>query len=53
MKNFELAFKINGDREVEFEEFEMVQAVLCNTTAMGSRHRDHVINGKMDEWMDK
>ena len=54
MKNFELAFKmfdLNGDGEVEFEEFEMVRAVLRNTTAMGSRHCDHVINGMMDGWM--
>lgn len=52
MKNFELAFKmfdLNGDGEVEFEEFETVRAVLRNATAMGSRHRDHVINGMMDE----
>ena len=48
MKHFELAFKmfdINGDGEVEFQEFDTVQSVLLNATAMGSRHRDHVING--------
>ena len=48
MKHFELAFKmfdLNGDGEVEFDEFEMVQSVLLSSTAMGVRHRDHVING--------
>lgn len=51
MKNFELAFKmfdLNGDGEVEFDEFETVQSVLLSSTAMGVRHRDHVING---EWV--
>lgn len=48
MKHFELAFKmfdLNGDGEVEFDEFETVQSVLLSSTAMGVRHRDHVING--------
>uniref|UniRef100_A0A1X7UZ08 EF-hand domain-containing protein n=1 Tax=Amphimedon queenslandica TaxID=400682 RepID=A0A1X7UZ08_AMPQE len=47
MKHFELAFKMfdfNGDGEVEFDEFETVQSVLLSSTAMGVRHRDHVIN---------
>ncbi|XP_019851683.1 PREDICTED: calcium uptake protein 1 homolog, mitochondrial-like [Amphimedon queenslandica] len=50
MKHFELAFKmfdLNGDGEVEFDEFETVQSVLLSSTAMGVRHRDHVINGNV------
>ena len=50
MKHFELAFKmfdLNGDGEVEFDEFETVQSVLLSSTAMGVRHRDHVINGTL------
>ena len=48
-KNFELAFKmfdLNGDGEVELEEFETVRGVLRNSTGVGSRHRDHFINGE-------
>ena len=40
-------FDLNGDGEVEFDEFQTVQTVLLNSTAMGVRHRDHVINGKV------
>jgi Ca2+-binding EF-hand superfamily protein len=55
MKHFEMAFKmfdLNGDGEVEYDEFETVQAVLLNATAVGTRHRDHVINGNVASSVD-
>lgn len=47
-KQFQIAFKmfdLNGDGEVEFEEFEKVRKLLGRQTSMGMRHRDHAVTG--------
>lgn len=49
VRNFQLAFKmfdLNGDGDVELSEFETVRNVLMSSTSMGSKHRDHFINGE-------
>ena len=49
IRNFELAFKmfdLNGDGDVELSEFETVRSVLRSSTGVGSKHRDHFINGE-------
>jgi len=41
---FEIAFKmfdLNGDGDVEYEEFAKVRDVIKSQTAVGARHRDH------------
>ena len=38
-------FDLNGDGDVELSEFETVRSVLMNSTGVGSKHRDHFING--------
>ena len=46
-RRFEIAFKmfdLNGDGEVDFEEFEQVRMVVLNSTAVGRRHKDHQKN---------
>lgn len=45
---FEIAFKmfdLNGDGNVEFEEFERVRKVIKAQTSVGMRHRDHAVTG--------
>ncbi|THD21246.1 putative mitochondrial aspartate/glutamate carrier protein [Fasciola hepatica] len=45
---FEIAFRmfdLNGDGELDVEEFDVVRAVIMDTTAMGRRHRDHSTTG--------
>jgi Ca2+-binding EF-hand superfamily protein len=45
---FEIAFKmfdLNGDGDVEFEEFEKVRDVLRSQSSVGMRHRDHAVTG--------
>jgi len=45
---FEIAFKmfdLNGDGDVEFEEFEKVRNVVRSQTSIGMRHRDHAVTG--------
>ena len=49
-KHFEIAFKmfdLNGDGEVDCGEFQTVQAVILNSTAVGARHRDHSTTGSV------
>ncbi|TPP60758.1 Calcium-binding atopy autoantigen 1 [Fasciola gigantica] len=38
-------FDLNGDGELDVEEFDVVRAVIMDTTAMGRRHRDHSTTG--------
>ncbi len=40
-------FDLNGDGEVDCEEFEKVQAVVLCSTAVGARHRDHGTTGSV------
>ena len=43
-RQFEIAFRmfdLNGDGDVDAEEFAQVQNIIRQTTAVGSRHRDH------------
>jgi len=45
---FEIAFKmfdLNGDGDVEFEEFAKVRDVIRSQTSIGMRHRDHANTG--------
>nr|XP_044612781.1 calcium uptake protein 1, mitochondrial isoform X4 [Equus asinus] len=47
-RNFEIAFKmfdLNGDGEVDMDEFEQVQSIIRSQTSMGMRHRDRSTTG--------
>ncbi|CAH8680197.1 unnamed protein product [Schistosoma rodhaini] len=47
-RQFEIAFRmfdINGDGELDINEFEVVRSVIMGTTAMGRRHRDNLTTG--------
>uniref|UniRef100_A0A2K5LHS1 Calcium uptake protein 1, mitochondrial n=1 Tax=Cercocebus atys TaxID=9531 RepID=A0A2K5LHS1_CERAT len=47
-RNFEIAFKmfdLNGDGEVDMEEFEQVQSIIRSQTSMGMCHRDRPTTG--------
>ncbi|CAH8872005.1 unnamed protein product [Trichobilharzia szidati] len=47
-RQFEIAFRmfdINGDGELDSDEFEVVRSVIMGTTSMGRRHRDHSTTG--------
>lgn len=47
-RNFEIAFKmfdLNGDGDVEAEEFAKVKDVIKSQTSIGMRHRDHGTTG--------
>ncbi|VDN98255.1 unnamed protein product [Rodentolepis nana] len=47
-RQFEIAFRmfdINGDGELDADEFDVVRGVILDTTAMGRRHRDHATTG--------
>ena len=46
-RQFEIAFRmfdLNGDGDVDAEEFEQVQNIIRQTTTMGTKHRDHGSN---------
>lgn len=50
-RNFEIAFRmfdINGDGELDLDEFNRVQEVIRNQTYVGMRHRDHAVTGSVD-----
>lgn len=34
-------FDLNGDGDVDVEEFEKVQEIIRQTTSSGKKHRDH------------
>ncbi|KAH8866921.1 Calcium uptake protein 1 like, mitochondrial [Schistosoma japonicum] len=47
-RQFEIAFRmfdINGDGELDINEFEVVRSVIMGTTAVGRRHRDNSTSG--------
>ncbi|KAF5400842.1 Mitochondrial calcium uptake 1 [Paragonimus heterotremus] len=47
-RQFEIAFRmfdLNGDGELDADEFDVVRSVIMDTTAMGRRHRDHSTTG--------
>ena len=49
-RNFALAFKmfdLNGDGEVDYQEFQKVYKVILHGTAVGSRHRNHANTGNV------
>ncbi|KAL3282469.1 hypothetical protein HHI36_005652 [Cryptolaemus montrouzieri] len=47
-RHFEIAFRmfdLNGDGDVDCEEFEKVATLIRQQTSIGSRHRDHATTG--------
>ena len=47
-RHFEIAFRmfdLNGDGDVDSEEFEKVATLVRHQTSIGSRHRDHANTG--------
>ncbi|XP_076043079.1 mitochondrial calcium uptake 1 isoform X1 [Oratosquilla oratoria] len=47
-RHFEIAFRmfdLNGDGDVDNEEFDKVATLIRNQTSIGSRHRDHANTG--------
>lgn len=49
-RNFEIAFQmfdINGDGDVDKDEFLKVTSIIRNQTSVGKRHRDHATTGSV------
>ena len=54
-RQFEIAFRmfdLNGDGDVDAEEFAQVQNIIRQTTSVGSRHRDHANTGSCIKGID-
>lgn len=46
-RHFEIAFRmfdLNGDGDVDVEEFEKVTALIRQRTSIGARHREHSVS---------
>lgn len=56
-RHFEIAFRmfdLNGDGDVDSEEFEKVATLIRQQTSIGNRHRDHANTGntfKVGLWL--
>ncbi|XP_041363978.1 calcium uptake protein 1, mitochondrial-like isoform X2 [Gigantopelta aegis] len=53
-RNFEIAFRmfdINGDGEVDIEEFKRVQNIAQSQTSVGMRHRNHSNTGSVQKFV--
>ncbi|KFM83056.1 Calcium uptake protein 1-like protein, mitochondrial, partial [Stegodyphus mimosarum] len=49
-RHFEIAFRmfdLNGDGNVDYEEFDKVQTIIRSQTSVGMRHRDHSNTGSI------
>ena len=47
-RQFEIAFRmfdLNGDGDVDAEEFEQVQSIIRQSTSVGKKHKDHANTG--------
>ncbi|CAL1298357.1 unnamed protein product [Larinioides sclopetarius] len=53
-RHFEIAFRmfdLNGDGNVDYEEFDKVQTIIRSQTSVGMRHRDHSNTGSIYKFM--
>ncbi|GFY57045.1 calcium uptake protein 1 homolog, mitochondrial [Trichonephila inaurata madagascariensis] len=53
-RHFEIAFRmfdLNGDGNVDYEEFDKVQTIIRSQTSVGMRHRDHSNTGSIYKFL--